>query len=92
MTPENFCYWLQGYFELSKNYTLTSDQYRIIQDHLNLVFNKQTPSYSTTYTPPSIYDNPKGKGVLSCSLDDTIGFKSNNYYIQEPISINENWT
>lgn len=43
MTPENFCYWLQGYFELTHSKNLNSMQFQIVQDHLNLVFNKVTP-------------------------------------------------
>ncbi len=44
MTPENFCYWLQGYFEISQNnWGLAQYQIQIIQDHLNLVFDKKTP-------------------------------------------------
>lgn len=36
MTPENFCYWLRGYFELG-NDELTSEQIEIIKQHLDLV-------------------------------------------------------
>lgn len=43
MTPENFCYWLQGFMELSNERTLTPEQVQIIRDHLNLVFIKLTP-------------------------------------------------
>lgn len=43
MTPEQFCYWLQGFFELSENNELTDKQIAIIQDHLGLVFEKVTP-------------------------------------------------
>ncbi len=41
MTPENFCYWLQGFFELNKNMhiqSLTEHQVNMIQEHLSLVF------------------------------------------------------
>lgn len=44
MSFENFAYWLQGYFELSYTAGLTNDQVRIIKEHLNLCFNKVTPS------------------------------------------------
>lgn len=37
MTPENFCYWLQGLLEVGQPDTL-------IQDHLTLVFTKLTPN------------------------------------------------
>lgn len=46
MTPEQFTYWLQGYFEISKDKTLDESQIQIIQDHLSLVFNKVTPIYT----------------------------------------------
>lgn len=45
MTPENFCYWLQGYIELSNCQNLTPEQIQMIRDHLQLVFKKETPSY-----------------------------------------------
>lgn len=44
MTPENFTYWLQGFFEISGRVnTLNFTQVQIIRDHLNLVFDKKTP-------------------------------------------------
>lgn len=39
MTPENFCYWLQGYFEIEEPDFLSKGQIRMIRDHLSLVFN-----------------------------------------------------
>jgi hypothetical protein len=42
MTPENFCYWLQGYIELSNCKSLSPEQTQMIRDHLNLVFKKET--------------------------------------------------
>jgi len=46
MDPLNFCYWLQGYIELTKetNPTFNVEQTKIIVDHLKLVFNKVTPN------------------------------------------------
>jgi len=38
MEAVNFCYWLQGYFELSKTSTLTTEQVDTIKNHLNMVF------------------------------------------------------
>lgn len=43
MTPANFCYWLQGFFEVtensdSKEIKLTEKQINVIRAHLNLVF------------------------------------------------------
>lgn len=43
MTPENFCYWLQGFFEISKATEMTDLQVEEIKNHLQLVFKKETP-------------------------------------------------
>lgn len=45
MTPENFVYWLHGYFELKRaNGEDISDPFlQTIEDHLRLVFEKETP-------------------------------------------------
>ena len=46
MTPENFTYFLQGFFEISDAKKLDETQVQIIKDHLDLVFNKVTPDRS----------------------------------------------
>ena len=39
MEADQFCYWLQGYFELTENDgDLSLEQIKTIQNHLNLVF------------------------------------------------------
>ena len=38
MNSENFAYWLQGFFELSRTNELTPEQVQAIKNHLNLVF------------------------------------------------------
>lgn len=43
MTPENFCYWLQGFNELNGQVP-TEDQWKSITEHLELVFKKVTPA------------------------------------------------
>jgi hypothetical protein len=43
MTPENFCYWFQGWLELERPETITPEQVQEIKNHLDLVFNKVTP-------------------------------------------------
>lgn len=44
MTPEQFCYWLQGAFEiLPDNMELDITQLQVIKDHLATVFTKVTP-------------------------------------------------
>lgn len=38
MNSIDFCYWLQGFFEISGTTEVTPQQVEIIQNHLNLVF------------------------------------------------------
>ena len=47
MTPNEFVYWLQGFFEISEVAnvkSLNEAQTQIVKDHLQLVFKKETPS------------------------------------------------
>lgn len=64
MTPEQFCYWLQGYFEMSEAEKLDEKQVKILKDHLSLVFKKVTPDYTVT-TPAIDWDMP-GSGAIIC--------------------------
>ena len=45
MTPENFVYWLQGYFEISneETHSLNSTKVRVIKEHIALVLKKEMP-------------------------------------------------
>jgi len=46
MYSHDFCYWLQGYFEISGTKMISEEQAEIIQNHLNLVFKHEIdPSY-----------------------------------------------
>lgn len=42
MTEKEFCYWLQGFFELSGSDELTPVQVQMIKNHLSLVFRQIT--------------------------------------------------
>lgn len=44
MRPSEFCYWLQGYFELSNAEELTVEQINEIKKHLRLVCHPSTPT------------------------------------------------
>ena len=59
MTSREFCYWLQGSFELSEpNIPLTEKQVQIIKNHLKLVFlHEIDPSYSGDPTVQRIFQN-----------------------------------
>ena len=63
MTPEQFCYWLQGQMELSGGDTeLSQSQIRMIAEHLSTVFNKITPvtaPYTSQFKQDKLMDiNP----------------------------------
>lgn len=38
MLARDFCFWLQGYFEVANPHELTAGQLTLIKRHLNLVF------------------------------------------------------
>ena len=77
MKPEYFITWLRGYIELDGRIP-TPRQWQIIQDHLNLVFDKKTPDRKNTEAPKEAtycYSRP-----MTFSNDDffvNAGFKSN---------------
>jgi len=80
MKPEQFCYWLQGFFEISETEDLSTKQVSMINEHLQLVFTKVTGGSSggsggggQQITPGrSIYNTPTGKGVMSCSVEPVV--------------------
>lgn len=43
MTEQQFCYWLQGFAELSGDCPPTPEQWKSIREHLALCFKKVTP-------------------------------------------------
>lgn len=54
MTSRDFCYWLQGHFEVRGEPTsaLTADQVQVIRNHLSLVFKHEIdPSIARPGTP-----------------------------------------
>lgn len=54
MTPEQFTYWLQGFVELSGiGDQIDSAKWRMIKDHLQEVFKKQTPVYTPQRNSPN---------------------------------------
>jgi hypothetical protein len=38
MTSRDFCYWLQGYFEIAEPKEITGEQLKTVQRHLAMVF------------------------------------------------------
>jgi hypothetical protein len=68
MTPRDFCYWLQGMFELQKVTKLDNEQVTTIKNHLNLVFVHEIDTPDPTGKLQAAHDG-KGKangGVKRC--------------------------
>ena len=53
MTSENFTYWLQGFTELSNGAHPTPEQWKMIKEHLALVFIKVTPPLEIVNSEPT---------------------------------------
>lgn len=76
MTPENFCYWLQGYIEIGaadKNKgseSLSIEQVACIKQHLGYVFTK--PIIVKEQAPPTSSPAAGGAGQTSTPLSDFI--------------------
>lgn len=63
MTPEQFCYWLQGYAEIN-GLTPSETEWEIVKDHLKTVFTKITPNYTPLpFTSPLF---PNGLPEITC--------------------------
>jgi len=71
MTPEQFTYWLQGWFELNKTIDhregATPETLKMIEDHLKTVFTKVTPD--TSKFPANGYRFPTEQIKDTWSLD-----------------------
>jgi hypothetical protein len=65
MTPENFCFWLQGLFELEDPKQLTESQTKLVKEHLELVF--------TTIAPQEKRDSKSLADLLTPSTSGSIG-------------------
>lgn len=48
MTPEQFAYWLHGFFEIAGSNQLSPKQVMMVKEHLDLVFKKVTNSQTET--------------------------------------------
>lgn len=77
MNEKEFCYWLNGFFELSEVKTLNTKQVQIIKDHLALVFTKITPTYPypdwtfipSPFVPPTYTNGDMLDETLPTSTD-----------------------
>jgi hypothetical protein len=53
MTERDFCYWLQGFVELTQGQTPNPAQWKSIQEHLATVFTKVTPPVGMPRVDPT---------------------------------------
>lgn len=69
MTSIDFCYWLQGYFEISEATSLNEVETKIIKNHLNLVFKHEIDPLrdSQTVTPSNVLNKThSGTSTFRC--------------------------
>ena len=71
MNTIDFCFWLQGYFEISGNTEISKEQAQIIKDHLNLVFKHEIDPLreGETTTPASVLNathSPQNDTLVRC--------------------------
>ncbi len=66
MNSIDFCFWLQGSFELSNSNELTEEQVKVIKNHLNLVFKHEIDPLreSQTTTKTNILNDAHGNDTL----------------------------
>ena len=88
MRPDNFCYWLQGYFELSKPEFIPPDQLVIIKAHLSMVFesglklNHKSPIYQFCKWVQGFFEGVDGDII---SDEKTLILKDKLYRVFEHI-------
>ena len=66
MNSRDYCFWLQGFFEISETEQLTTKQIEIIKNHLSLVFIHEID--------PSMSDNPAHQQALNNTHNGTPHF------------------
>lgn len=74
MNSRDFCFWLQGLFELSNPATLDAKQTDLIKRHLNMVFQHEIdPSFGDEKVQSALdkihHDSDKEKQILLPSRD-----------------------
>jgi hypothetical protein len=59
MTPEQFCYWIQGFAELNGDTVPSKEQWQAVRDHLKTVFKKETPELPAILRDRDPFGGPK---------------------------------
>ena len=69
MNTIDFCFWLQGCFEVNDLKELNETQTKIVKDHLNLVFKHEIdPLRESETTTPAIELNQAHSGISNDTL------------------------
>ena len=69
MNTIDFCFWLQGHFELNPNNQLTTKQVKVIKNHLYLVFKHEIdPLRESETTAPTDELNATHNGAGNDTL------------------------
>lgn len=92
MQPNEFCYWLQGFFERNGTYaTLNDSQIAVVKEHLQLVIHKETLKETTNVVIPPCPQKRggpfEGDVMLYCSNDLPI----NPSKVPSPLGDIPNW-
>ena len=86
MTPEQFCYWLQGRAEMQPDNPPSAEEWKMIVDHLQLVFRKETPVRASAASALAIaaerinrersqqQQPPFGSGMPQCGIGQSVQF------------------
>lgn len=72
LKPENFVYWLQGFFEVSGANLLTEEQTKIVKEHLELCFEKVLEPNSDTSHSTSTVTSPLWTTTLTQTSESPI--------------------
>lgn len=69
MNAQEFCYWLNGYLEMSDDKFINENKTKMIKEHLSLVFNKVTSvdKINDFLKENPFYSNEKYK--ITCGTD-----------------------
>jgi len=71
MKPSEFCYWLQGFYEISGESKMTKEQGDMVKRHLALVFKHELDSPDPSGELQAIHDGeqsvlPEGPILYRC--------------------------
>lgn len=80
MTPNNFIFWLHGFFEISESNSLSEKQVQVIKDHLDLCFNKVTPDRSNEEWVQPYFEREHIKFVQNLPITGITGMSYDSAY------------